>query len=253
MRNKKKPASIKWPEEKNIQKLKRYVAGRHNKDVRALRRDGLKWTRTSWANKLSYETTWLGMPIIQLPEDIVLIQEVIFKVKPDIIVESGIAHGGSLVFYASLLKLLGRGKVIGVDIEIRKHNRKAIEVHPMSRQIILIEGSSTAPDTLENVRRRIPKGAKVLVCLDANHTKNHVAQELKLYSRLVSVGSYIIVFDTIMPQLTGLPGARKNWTKDNPHAAVKNFLKENKDFKIDKEFHKFFVSYCPDGFLKKIK
>ncbi len=248
----KKHSRVKWPDEKNVKQLKQFVTGRPRKDAQALRRDGLQWTRTSWANKISYEITWLGIPVIQLPEDIVLMQEVIFNVKPDIIIESGIAHGGSLILYASLLELLGRGKVIGVDIEIRKHNRKAIESHPLSKRIILIEGSSLSHETVEKVRRKIPKGAKVLVCLDSNHTREHVAQELMLYHPFVSAGSYLVVFDTIMPRLTGLPGSQKSWKKDNPLEAVKAFLRENKKFEIDKSLHKFFVSYCPDGFLKRI-
>ena len=242
---------MRWPTQRDILKLKKYVKSKRNKDMEALIKDSKQWIRTGWANRISYEITWLGIPIIQLPEDIIIMQELIFNVKPDIIIESGIAHGGSLIFYSSLLELLGKGKVIGVDIEIRKHNREAIEKHPMSKRIILIEGSSTDPAVIKKVEEQINPGSTVLVCLDSNHTKAHVLEELKAYSDFVTSGSYIVVFDTIMPDLVGVPGSQKSWDKDNPLEAIKEFLKTNSDFEIDNEYNKLFVSSCPNGFLRR--
>lgn len=241
-----------WPTQRDILELKKYAnSEKKSKDMEALKKDSKQWIRTGWTNKISYENTWFGIPVIQLPEDIVMMQELIFNVKPDIVIESGIAHGGSLIFYSSLLELLGNGKVIGVDIEIRKHNREAIEKHPMSKRIILIEGSSTDPVVIKKVAEQIDPGSTVLICLDSNHTKAHVLEELKAYSDFVTSGSYIVVFDTIMPDLVGLPGSQKSWDKDNPLEAIKEFLKTNSDFEIDKEYDKLFVSYCPNGFLRR--
>ncbi len=139
------------------------------------------WVKAGWAAKYSYNFTWMGRPVIQLPEDLVRIQELIVKVEPQVIIETGVAHGGSAVFYASLLEVLGRGRVISVDIEIRAHNRKAIEAHPLKKRITLIEGSSVAPETLEEVKKLLLPGEKVMVVLDSNHTKKHVREELELY------------------------------------------------------------------------
>ena len=240
-----------WPTQRDILELKKYVNSEKSKDMEALKKDSEQWIRTGWANKISYENTWLGIPIIQLPEDIMMMQELIFNVKPDIVIESGIAHGGSLILYSSLLELLGTGKVIGVDIEIRKHNREAIEKHPMSKRIILIEGSSTDPVVIKKVAEQIDPGSTVLICIDSNHTKAHVLEELKAYSDFVTSGSYIVVFDTIMPDLVGVPGSQKSWDKDNPLEAIKEFLKINSNFEIDTEYNKQFVSYCPNGFLRR--
>ena len=240
-----------WPTQRDILELKKYVNSEKSKDMKALKKDSKQWIRTGWANKISYENTWLGIPLIQLPEDIIMMQELIFIVKPDIVIESGIAHGGSLIFYSSLLELLSNGKVIGVDIEIRKHNREAIESHPMSKRIILIEGSSTDPAIIKKVEEQIDPGSTVLICLDSNHTKAHVLEELKAYSDFVTSGSYIVVFDTIMPDLVGVPGSQKSWDKDNPLEAIKEFLKTNSNFEIDTEYNKLFVSSCPNGFLRR--
>lgn len=242
---------MKWPTQMDILKLKKHVKSKKNKDIEALKEDSKQWIRTSWTNKISYEITWLGIPIIQIPEDIIIMQELIFNVKPNIVIESGIAHGGSLIFYSSLLELLGKGKVIGVDIEIRKHNREAIESHPMSKRIKLIEGSSTNPAVIKKVEEQIDPGSTVLVYLDSNHTKAHVLEELKAYSDFVTPGSYIVVFDTIMPDLVGLPGSQESWDKDNPMEAIKEFLEMNNDFEIDKEYDKLFVSCCLNGFLRR--
>jgi cephalosporin hydroxylase len=153
------------------------------RDVDIYTREGFEvlsrlWTRSNWENRLSYEVSWLGIPIIQLPEDMVVMQELLWKVRPDVIVESGVAHGGALVLYASILELLGRGRVIGVDIEIRKYNRLAIEAHPLSHRIHLIEGDSLADETVEAVRSMIRPGERVMVALDSAHSRDHVLGEL---------------------------------------------------------------------------
>jgi len=240
-----------WPTQKDILEIRKHVKNKKKKNIEALKKDSIKWTRTSWVNKLSYEITWLGIPIIQIPEDIVLMQELIFNLKPDIIVELGIGHGGSLIFYSSLLELLGKGKVIGVDIDIRRHNRNAIEKHPMNKRIILIEGDSTELSVINKVGVYIEPNDSVLICLDSNHKKTHVLKELISYSNYVNPGGYIVVFDTIMPQLVSLPGSQKNWDKDNPKEAINEFLQTHKDFEIDVTYNKLFVSYCPNGFLKR--
>ena len=242
---------MKWPSNKDILEIKKYVKTKKDKDIQSLKVDGKRWIRTSWENKISYEVTWLGVPIIQLPSDIMLMQELIFQVQPDVIIECGVAHGGSIILYSSLLEILGKGRVIGIDIEIRPHNRKMIENHPMMKRITLIEGSSTSQEIIKKVEKEIEPGSKVLVCLDSSHARSHVLEELKLYSKLVTSGSYIVVFDTIMPELIGLPGSRESWDKDNPMEAIKEFLKLNDLFEIDETYNKLIVSYCPNGFLKK--
>lgn len=240
-------------EEQNYSPLRKYVSVEHNKDVKELETAGNEWVKAAAKNKLSYEVDWLGIPVIQTPEDLVLVQELIFKIKPDFIVETGIAHGGGLIFYASLLELMGKGKVIGIDIEIRDHNRKAIEAHPLFKRIELIEASSVDSGTIETLREKIPQGSKVLVFLDSDHTKNHVLRELELYQEFVSPGSYIVVFDTITSLLAAVGIADKKYINNTPMEAVKEFLVKNDSFVIDKEFNKLFVSYSPDGYLKKIK
>jgi len=240
-----------WPTEKDILNIKKHVDVRKNKDIEALKRDSKQWARTNWENKISYEVTWLGVPIIQLPNDMIIMQELIFKIKPDIIIECGIAHGGSLIYYSSLLELLGKGKVIGIDIEIREHNRKIIENHPMMKRIKLIEGSSVDIQTIKQVEKEVKSDSTVLVCLDSNHTKDHVLKELKSYNKFVTQGSYLVVFDTIMPELIGLSGTHENWVEDNPLEAIKEFLKTNNDFEIDESYTKLYVSYCLNGFLRR--
>ena len=182
----------------------------------------------------SYNFSWLGRPIIQYPQDIVAMQEIIWRVKPELIVETGIAHGGSLIFYASILELLGKGEVLGIDIDIRKHNREAIESHPMFERIIMIEGSSTSDNTLEQVKMIAEGKETVLVCLDSNHTHDHVLKELELYSPLVGKGSYLVVFDTILKEVPVETTANRPWGKNNnPMTAVSEFLKRNNRFVAD--------------------
>jgi cephalosporin hydroxylase len=211
------------------------------------------FTRSGWQNKLSYEVTWLGVPIIQLPEDILMVQELVWKTRPDVIVESGVAHGGALILYASVLELLGRGRVIGVDIEIRKYNRLAIESHPMAGRISLIEGSSVAPATLDAVRGQIRPGQRTMVMLDSNHTKDHVRQELELYAPLVSPGSYLVVFDAVMTMVADAPNGKPGWTDDNPRAAVSEFLAVHPEFAIDHAYERLATTYCRDGFLRRLE
>jgi cephalosporin hydroxylase len=209
------------------------------------------WTRSNWHNRLSYEVTCLGVPIIQLPEDMVVMQELIWKVRPDVIVESGVAHGGALVLYASILELLGRGRVIGVDIEIRKYNRLAIEAHPLSHRIELIEGDSLADETVSAVRSRIRPGERVLVALDSAHTREHVLGELKRYGPLVTPNSYIVVFDAVMALVADAPAAGEGWDHDNPLEAVREFLDGNDEFEVDRSYERLAVTYCQGGFLRR--
>jgi cephalosporin hydroxylase len=211
------------------------------------------YTRSGWQQKISYEPTWLGIPIIQTPEDIVMMQELIWKVRPDVVVECGVAHGGAVVLYASILELLGKGHVIGVDVEIRKYNRLALQSHPLSRRFTLIEGSSLDASTLDEVRNYIRPDDRVLVALDSNHTLAHVAEELKLYAPLVTPDSYLVVFDGVMQVLPDAPGGKPDWTKDNPWQAIRQFLEGNDEFEIDPYYNRLKVTHSPGGFLKRVK
>ena len=195
--------------------------------------------------------TWLGIPIIQLPEDILMVQELIWKIRPDVIIESGVAHGGALILYASILELLGRGRVIGVDIEIRKYNRLAIEAHPMARRIQLIEGSSTDPATVAAVQRLVAPGQKTMVMLDSNHTRAHVSDELELYAPMVTPGSYLVVFDEVMPMVADAPNGKPEWDQDNPLEAVRAFLAKHPEFAVDRAYERLATTYCRNGFLRR--
>ena len=207
--------------------------------------------------KYSYNFSWMGRPIIAYPQDMIAMQEIIWDIKPDLIIETGIAHGGSLAYYASLLELIGEdGLVLGIDIDIRKYNKKLIEEHSMFKRIKMIEGDSTS-ESIANQVYDIAKSKKtVLVCLDSNHTHDHVLKELKLYANLTSVGSYCVVFDTIVEDLPNdyMPGGRPWNPGNNPKTAVFEFLKSNNNFKIDKSIdHKLLISVAPDGYLKRVK
>lgn len=191
------------------------------------------WLRSGWANKYVYTFTWLGRPIIQLPEDMIRIQEIIYNVKPDVIIETGIAHGGSLVFYAGLCKLMGKGRVIGIDIEIRPHNRQAIERHELFEYITLIEGSSIDPDIVSKVKAIVKPGEDVFVMLDSNHSKAHVLNELNHYAELVTGDSYIVAADGIMETLVGAPRSSPDWIWNNPKAAAQEFVRANPQFIIE--------------------
>jgi cephalosporin hydroxylase len=203
----------------------------------------------------SYNFSWMGRPIIQYPQDMIAMQEIIWQLKPDLIIETGIAHGGSLIYYASILELIGKGEIIGIDIEIREHNRKEIENHPMYKRIKMVEGSSVSADTVNRVKKQAEGKQTVLVSLDSNHTHQHVLDELNLYSPFVTPGSYIVVFDTIVEDMPDnyLPG--RAWSRgDNPKTAVWEFLKQNPDFEIDHCIdNKLLISVAPEGYLKKIR
>lgn len=210
------------------------------------------WTRSGWQRKISYEVTWLGIPIIQLPEDILMIQELIWKVRPEVIIECGVAHGGALIFYASLLELLGRGRVIGIDVDLRKYNRLAIESHPLSKRVILVEGDSGNPGLVENIRGLIHPEELVMVMLDSNHSQEHVGRELDAWAPLVTPGGYIVVFDEVMRRVADAPNALPDWATDNPAEAVAGFLRRHPEFEPDPRYERLGVSYCWGGFLRRL-
>lgn len=217
-----------------------------------------QWIRVGWSLKYSYGFSWLGRPVIQLPEDLIRIQEIIWRTQPDVVVETGVAHGGSLVFHASLFELIGKGRVIGVDIEIRPHNRAAIEAHPVAHRIQLVEGNSTAPPTVERVQASIPAGSRVMVLLDSNHTKAHVRAELEAYAPLVTSGCYVGVADGVMRDLHDVPGGREDWTWNHPTAALAEFAASRQDFTFEQPPRPFQegsteepVTYWPQGWLRR--
>jgi cephalosporin hydroxylase len=204
----------------------------------------------------SYNFTWMGRPIIQYPQDMIAMQEIIWEIKPDLIIETGIAHGGSLIFYASLLELIGHGEVVGIDIDIREHNRKEIEKHPMIKRIHMVSGSSIDEATVNKVAKYTEGKQRIIVCLDSNHTHEHVLRELQLYASFVSPESYLVVFDTIVENLPeGYFNHKRPWgISNNPMTAVNAFLQENDQFIIDKSINnKLLISVAPDGYLKRIK
>ena len=236
----------------SIPSLRKYVRIKENKNIKELEEAAIKWVKVSAENRLTYEIDWLGVPIIQTPEDMILIQELIFKIQPDVIIETGVAHGGSLIYYASLLELLGKGKTIGIDIEIREHNRKVIEAHPMFKRIELIENNSVSKETIAKIRKMVPKDSKIIVCLDSNHTKDHVLKELQLYNEFVNCESYIVVFDTITSKLAELGICDKLHLDNGPKEAIDEFLKEHSNFEIDKSYNKLYVSCSQNGYLRRI-
>lgn len=211
------------------------------------------WTKLAAQHRLMYELSWLGRPIIQLPTDIVVMQELIWRLRPDVIVETGVAHGGSLILSASILELLGGdGFVVGVDIDIRAHNRAAIEAHPLARRIRLIEGSSTAPETVAAVRAACGDAARVLVILDSNHTEAHVRAEIDLYHALVTPGSYLVVHDGAQAWVSDIPRGKPEWRDDHPLTAIHAFLAQRTDFEIDAQMNRLLITSSPDGFLRRI-
>jgi cephalosporin hydroxylase len=223
------------------------------------------WLRSGWQTKHVYTFAWLGRPIIQLPEDMFRAQEVVHRLRPDVIVETGIAHGGSLVFYASLCQAMGHGRVVGVDIEIRPHNRAALEAHPLSHRITLIEGDSIAEEVVADVRSRVAPGESAFVMLDGKHTKAHVLAELEAYSPLVPVGSYIVAADGVMGDLEGLKRWQEDsqtddWSWNNPREAAREFAAARDDFVLETPAFEFNespltepVTYWPSGWLKRIR
>jgi cephalosporin hydroxylase len=225
----------------------------------------------SIAAKYSYNYYWMGRPIIQYPQDMTAMQELIWQVRPDLIIETGIAHGGSLVFSASMLAMLdmcdaieagtmldpreSKRKVLGLDIEIRPHNRAAIEAHPMASRIQMIEGSSVDPDVVSQVHKIASNFKRILVCLDSNHTHDHVLKELDAYAPLVSSDSYCVVFDTVVEDMPNNMFMDRPWGKgNNPKTAVWEWLKTHPEFQIDKSIpDKLQITVAPDGFLKRIR
>lgn len=235
-----------------------------------LARASLDWLLQSAAHRYSYNFEWLGRPIIQYPQDIVCWQELVWAIKPDVIVETGIAHGGSLMLSASMLALMdvcdaitlntpldpgasGR-RVIGVDIEIRPHNLAAILSHPLSRYITMIEGSSINPGVIDQVKNAAAQSRATLVCLDSNHTHDHVLAELEAYSSLVTPGSYCVVFDTVVDDMADDAFPDRPWGPgNNPKTAVREFLKSHPEFEMDREIqHRLQITVAPDGFLRRV-
>jgi cephalosporin hydroxylase len=224
--------------------------------------------RFSWAWQLAvakhdyiHNFSWLGRPIIQLPQDVFAMQELIWSAQPDLIIETGIAQGGSLIFLASMLELNAAcggpadAEVLGIDIDIRAHNREAIEAHPMFKRISMIQGSSIAPEVIEQVRARATGKRRILVCLDSNHTHDHVLAELEVYAPLTSVGSYCVVFDTAIEEAPVAMFADRPWGPgNNPKTAVREFLKTTDRFEIDPDIpNKLLITVAPDGYLRRIK
>lgn len=218
-----------------------------------------EWVRVGWDQKYPYTFSWMGRPVIQLPEDMLRIQEVIYRLRPDVILETGVAHGGSLVFYSSLCKAMEKGRVIGVDLEIRKHNRAAIEAHELSSYISLVEGDSVAPSTLDQVRKLIRPGEKVLVILDSCHTKAHVAAELEAYHEFVSHDSYIVATDGVMMMVHDVPRGTPDWKDDHPEAAAKEFAEKHSEFLLEQPAWPFNesplsknVTHWPGAWLRRV-
>lgn len=218
------------------------------------------WLRAGWDNKYVYGFSWLGRPIIQLPEDLIRIQELIYRVEPDFVIETGVAHGGSLIFYGSLFRAMGKGRVIGIDIDIRSHNREAIESHILADLIQLVEGSSVSDLVVSEVSSSISNDERGMVILDSNHSKDHVAAELRIYAPLVAIGSYLVACDGIMQDLVGAPRSEPDWDVNNPQSAVRDFLAERDDFVLEEPAFPFNegditrrVTYWPNAFLRRVK
>lgn len=236
----------------------RIIANGENADLRA---SAAAFMKSSLGPQYSYNFSWLGRPIIQYPQDMIAMQEIIWTVQPDLIIETGIAHGGSLIFSASMLELNAAcggpqdAEVLGVDIDIRPHNRAAIEAHPMSRRISMIQGSSIAPDIVEQIRNKAAGKQRVLVCLDSNHTHDHVLAELEAYAQLTTVGSYCVVFDTVVEDTAECCPSDRPWGKgNNPKTAVWEYLKTHPEFEIDKRIdYQLLISVAPDGYLKRVR
>jgi cephalosporin hydroxylase len=236
-----------------------------------LREASEAFLRVSIEQRYSYNFAWLGRPIIQYPQDMVAMQELIWRVRPDLIIETGIAHGGSLILSASMLAMLDycdaiesrqlldpaqpRRRVVGIDIDIRAHNREAIEAHPLANRIDMIQGSSIAAEVLEQVRRHTEGCKTVLVCLDSNHTHDHVLAELEAYAPLVTPGSYCVAFDTVIEDLPASSYADRPWdVGNNPKTAVRAFLEQHPEFEVDWDIdHQLLVSVAPEGYLKRVR
>jgi cephalosporin hydroxylase len=219
------------------------------------------FVEASTAPKYSYNFFWLGRPIIQYPQDMIAMQELIWQIQPELIIETGIAHGGSLIYYASMLELVamcggnGDSRVLGIDIDIRAHNRAAIEAHPMFKRISMIQGSSVAPEVLAQVRAAARRKERIMVCLDSNHTHEHVLAELEAYAPMTTVGSYCIVFDTVIEDLPQDMYPDRPWQPGNsPKSAVRDYVRRHPEFEVDKAIdNKLLISVAPDGYLKRTR
>lgn len=231
--------------QKKIQQLKA------DKDLRNLSQE---WFIKSSHYEYSYHFTWMGRPVIQFPQDMIAMQEIIWQTRPDLIIETGIAHGGSLIYYASLCEMMGHGEVLGIDVDIRPHNRVEIEKHAMFKRITMLEGSSVDEEIARQVHS-LASGKSVLLILDSNHTHNHVLRELDLYSPLVKKGGYLVVFDTIIEDMPADFFPERPWgVGDNPKTAVREFLTKNDRFQIDAAIPaKLLITVAPEGYLKCVK
>ena len=231
---------------KNIKKM--------NKD-KVLQKKSREWLLHSLKHEYSYHFEWLGRPIIQYPQDIIAMQEIIWKVKPDVIIETGIARGGSMIFSASILELIGKGQVLGIDIDIRDQNKKEIEKNCLFKRITLFQGSSIDKKIVKEVSKICKNKKKVIVFLDSNHSHDHVLSELNAYSKLVKKGCYIVVFDTFVEDIPYEIVKDRPWgINNNPKTAVHEFLKKNNRFKVDYQIeNKLLITSCPTGYLKCIK
>jgi cephalosporin hydroxylase len=218
-----------------------------------LKKQSNNWILKTLPHRYSYNFHWMGRPIIQYPQDMIAMQEILWQVQPDLIIETGIAHGGSLIYYASLCELIGHGEVLGIDIDIRSHNREAIENHPMFKRISLLQGSSIDTQLISQVTARA-QGKRVLVVLDSNHTHNHVLAELHAYAPLVSSGSYCVVFDTVIEDMPAGIYPDRHWdVGNNPKTAVKEFLASHPEFAIDEEIEaKIMITVAPSGYLRRL-
>ncbi|MDZ4710680.1 MAG: cephalosporin hydroxylase family protein [Saprospiraceae bacterium] len=227
------------------------IAAQGNNAV--LKNAGAAFMEASVRSRYSYNFTWLGRPIIQYPQDILAIQEIIYRVQPDLIIETGIAHGGSLILHASICELIGKGEVLGIDIDIREHNKTEILNHRMINRISMIQGSSVAPDVINSVKEKVKGKSSVMVILDSNHTHEHVVEELKAYAPFVTKDSYLIVLDTIIEDLPGDFYQDRPWgIGNNPKTAVFEFLSRNKNFMNDFNMdNKLMISVAPNGYLKR--
>lgn len=219
-----------------------------------LKESAHSFLQESVLTKYSYNFSWMGRPIIQYPQDMIAMQEIIYEIKPDLIIETGVAHGGSLIYYASLLELIGNGEVLGIDIDIREHNKLEILKHPMSKRIKMIQGSSVATEVVDQVKKEVQGKKVVMVLLDSNHTHEHVYQELLLYSDFVTLGSYLVVFDTLIEDMPKNFYPDRSWDKgNNPKTAIFKFLEGNKGYEIDSEIdNKLLISVANSGYLRKI-
>jgi cephalosporin hydroxylase len=224
------------------------------KEDQALKALTRQWVHDIVPHRYTYNFSWMGRPIIQFPQDMVAMQEIIWNTKPDLVIEAGVAHGGSIIYYASLLEMMGHGEVIGIDIDIRAHNREAIESHPMAKRIKLIEGSSIEQSTIDQVQA-LAKGKRALVVLDSNHTHDHVLAELRAYAPLVCQGGYCVVMDTVVEDLPKDFFLNRPWGPgNNPKTAVQQYLRETDAFEIDQDTEsKLLITVCPSGYLKRVR